>query len=86
LVVAPLSPPVVVERDRHEDQRIFKIRPSERGPKAAEELSQFSTQPFAALKLQLQDGGAQVAGVEVEAACKVERMFLAAALGAEGIT
>jgi hypothetical protein len=37
------------------------------------------------MKLQLQDGGAQVAGVEVEAPREVERIFLAAALGAEGI-
>jgi hypothetical protein len=33
----------------------------------------------------VQDGRAQVSGVEVEAACKVERIFLAAARGAEDI-
>jgi len=37
------------------------------------------------MKLQLQDGGSQVAGVKVEAPCEVECIFLTAALGAEGL-
>ena len=74
-----------MERHGHHDRRILKVWPSDGGPQEAEEFSQFSTQPFATVKLQLQDGGAQATGVEVEAARKVERIFLAAALGAEGI-
>ena len=76
---------MVVERDGHEDRRILKVGPTDGGPQAAEEFPHFSTQPFAMLKLQLQDSGAQVSGVEVEAARQVERIFLAATLGAEGI-
>jgi hypothetical protein len=86
LVVTSLASSVVVERDGHEDRRVLKVGPTDRGPQAAEEFSQFSTQPFAMVKLQLQDSGAKLSGVEVEAARQVERIFLAAALGAEGIT
>jgi hypothetical protein len=85
LVVASLAQPVAVERNRYKDRWIFNGWPRDRRPQEAEEFSQLSTQAFATMKLQLQDGGSQVAGVKVEAPCEVECIFLTAALGAEGI-
>jgi hypothetical protein len=78
LVVASLAQPVAVERNRYKDRWIFNAWPGDRRPQEAEEFSQLSTQPFATMKLQLQDGGSQVAGVKIEAPCEVECIFLTA--------
>ena len=75
-----------MERNRYKDRWILNGWPSDRRPQEAEKFSQLPTQPFATMKLQLQDGGSQVAGVKIEAPCEVECIFLTAALGAEGIT
>jgi hypothetical protein len=83
LVVTSLAQPVAVERNRYKDRRLFNSWPGDRRPQEAEQFSQLSTQPFATMKLQLQDGGSQVAGVKVEAPCEVECIFLTAAFGAE---
>jgi hypothetical protein len=74
-----------VQRDGHNHRRIPKVWPTDGRPQEREEFPQFSAQPFATLKLQLQDGGPQVSAVEVEAAGEIERIFLAMASGAKSI-
>jgi hypothetical protein len=85
LVVASLAQSVAVERNRYKDRWILNGWPSDRRPQEAEKFSQLPTQPFATMKLQLQDGGSQVAGVNVEGPSEVECIFLTAALAAQGI-
>jgi hypothetical protein len=72
-----------VERDGQQDGRITEAWGADGGPEGTEEFSELSAQPFATMKFQLQDGGAQVSGVKAETAGKIEGVFLPPALGAK---